>query len=333
MSLTLKNLMFDRAQKSIEFSLGISPTSNLFLLRGSGSTKPSPFELMVYINIQGYHTIKYDICQIFLANSVFFCYSLIGDFLKRYIKHDIVRLEYYETLPSTNTALKEKALNGEKEGLVIIAGNQTAGRGRFNRKFYSPSVSGIYMSILLRPKTSGFDTTLLTTAAAVSVAKSAENLSGKKTQIKWVNDVLIEGKKICGILTEGAINPKTATPDYIVLGIGVNAFTPENGFDKEIENIATSVFSTPDPDLKARLTAEIINTFFDIYKDLESKNFLDEYKSRSAVIGKEINVIKNSTVVSAKALDIDDKCRLLVEYGDKTREFLQSGEISIKIKE
>ncbi len=251
--------------------------------------------------------------------------------MEKYLKHSFVKTEYYETLSSTNTALKEKALMGENEGLVIIAENQTAGRGRFDRKFHSPSGSGIYMSILLRPKTQGFNATLVTTAAAVAVANAAENLSGKITQIKWVNDVLINGKKICGILTEGAINPKTALPEYVILGIGVNAFTPKNGFDKEIESIAGSVFEKYDPDLKAQLTAEIINSFFDFYKCLETKSFLEEYISRSAVIGKDITVFKNGKTLCAKALDIDQNCRLLVQYKDETREFLQSGEISIKI--
>lgn len=246
------------------------------------------------------------------------------------IKDRCVNINYYTTLPSTNTLLKEKACEGAKEGLVIIAESQTEGRGRFYRKFYSPE-NGIYMSILLRPDSTGFDATLITTAAAVAVARSAENLSGKETKIKWVNDVLIDSKKICGILTEGAINPTDGKPEYVIVGIGINAFMPENGFDEEIKDIAGAVFPAFDPDLKAKLTAEVINIFMEYYTNLEKKAFLEEYRKRSAVIEKEISVFKNCSEFYATALDIDDNCRLLVQYPDGTREFLSSGEISIKL--
>lgn len=249
----------------------------------------------------------------------------------KHIKNNNVEIAYYSTLSSTNTSLKERAINGADEGLVVIADNQTDGRGRFYRRFYSPKDSGIYMSILLRPDFTGFDATLITTAAAVAVAQAAEALSGNKTQIKWVNDVLVNGKKICGILTEGAINPVSGKPDYVIVGIGINAFVPDGGFEEEIKDIAGAVFPVSDPDLKARLTAETINIFMEYYTKLEQKAFLEEYRRRSAVIGKEISVFKNCSEFYATALDIDDNCRLLVEYPDGTREFLSSGEISIKL--
>ena len=110
------------------------------------------------------------------------------------------------TVTSTNILRKEKAALGAPEGTVLIASSQTSGRGRFARKFYSPENSGIYMSILLRPRMPAENAVLITTAAAAAVAVAAENLSGKKTEIKWVNDVLINGKKICGILTEAALD-------------------------------------------------------------------------------------------------------------------------------
>lgn len=248
----------------------------------------------------------------------------------KYLNNKNVTVLHYSNLGSTNTTLKEKVKENAPEGTVIIADSQTEGRGRFYRKFYSPE-NGIYMSILLRPQLSGFDTTLITTAAAVAVAKAAENLSGRKITIKWVNDVLINGKKICGILTEGAVNPKNGIPEYIIVGIGINAFTPPNGFDDEIKDIAGAVFEGYDTDLKARLTAETINNFMEFYENLAQKDYLKEYRRRSAVIGKEITVFKNCTQFQAKALDIDDNCRLLIEYPDKSQEYLSSGEISIKL--
>lgn len=261
----------------------------------------------------------------------------MGDFLNSYIKeieknlkNSKIRIEYFDTLTSTNALLKEKAKT-EKEGLLIIAEGQTAGRGRFSRRFYSPENSGIYMSLLLKPKLIGFNATFITTACAVAVARAAENLSGKKTQIKWVNDVLIGGKKICGILTEGSFNPENGAPEYIVLGIGINAFTPKNGFEKEIKEIAGGVFENSDISLKAKLTAEVINIFMDYYDNLSDKAFLEDYRKRSFILGKNITVIKGQTKTPAKAISIDDDCRLLVEYENLSQEYLSSGEISIRV--
>ncbi len=246
------------------------------------------------------------------------------------ISFDNINIESYSTLSSTNSVLKEKA-ESQKEGLVIIADNQTHGRGRFDRKFHSPENSGIYMSILLKPDFGGFDATLITTAAAVAICNACDELTQKKSQIKWVNDVLIDGKKVCGILTEGCINPKNQNFEYIILGIGINAFTPENGFDDEIKDIAGSVFENFDLSLKAKLTALVLNNFFKFYKNLLQKNFLADYKKRNFVIGKNVNVIKNNISKNASVISMDDDFRLLVEYADKTQEYLSSGEISIKI--
>lgn len=252
------------------------------------------------------------------------------DEIYRNLLFNNINIEYYSTISSTNSVLKQKAVS-QNEGFVIIADNQTCGRGRFDRKFFSPSKSGIYMSILLKPDFGGFDATLITTAAAVAVANACDDLTNKKSQIKWVNDVLIDGKKFCGILTEGCINPTSQNFEYIILGIGINAFTPENGFEDEIKDIAGSVFDTFDASLKAKLTACVLNNFFVIYKDLLQKNFLADYRKRNFVIGKSVNVIKNDVQKKATIISMDDSFRLLVEYQDKTREYLSSGEISIKI--
>lgn len=248
-----------------------------------------------------------------------------------YIKTPNIELHHYSTINSTNTVLKQRALEGSKEGLVVIADSQTDGRGRFYRKFYSPYDSGIYMSILLRPDYTGFDATLITSAAATAVAKAVENLSGKQAKIKWVNDVLIENKKVCGILTEGCINPQNGKHEFVIVGIGINAFPPIGGFEEEIKNIAGAVFPAFNLNLKAELTANVIDEFMNYYKRLTEKEFIKEYVNRSCVIGKDITVLKNCSEFRARALSIDDNCRLLVEYPDNSQEYLSSGEISIKI--
>lgn len=236
----------------------------------------------------------------------------------------------FDEIDSTNLYLKNLARDGADEGTVVIADSQTLGRGRFDRRFHSPKNCGIYMSILLKPTLHPQDAVLITAAAAVAVSQAVEKLSCKKTQIKWVNDVLIDNKKICGILTEGSFKNADSF-DWAVLGIGINAYTPENGFEEDIKNIATAVFEEKETGLRNLLCAEIINNFWNIYKNMPQKTFLEHYRNHSCVLGKEISVIKNNVSTYAKALGIDENCRLLVEYTDGTKEFLNSGEISVKI--
>lgn len=241
-----------------------------------------------------------------------------------------INITVLKSVDSTNKYLKAKAVEGAKEGTVIIADTQTGGRGRFTRKFHSPSGCGIYMSILLKPQMPAGNAVLITSAAAVAVAEAIETLCGKDAKIKWVNDVYMNSKKVCGILTEGAIKPD-GDFDWAVLGIGINAFEPENGFDAEIKNIAGAVFDEYRENLRNRIIAEVINRFYRYYNELEKKTFLDEYRKRSFVLGEIVDVVKNEENRKAKALDIDDDCRLLVEYEDKSKEFLSSGEISIRL--
>ena len=171
-------------------------------------------------------------------------------------------IEVKKTVTSTNALLKEKAALGAPEGTVLIALSQTAGRGRFTRSFFSPEDSGIYMSILIRPRISAENAALITTAAAVAVAEAAENLSGRKAGIKWVNDVLIDGKKICGILTEASLNIESGALDYAVLGIGLNAYEPKCGFPQEIKNIAGAIFRKKKDGLRSKLAAAVLENFF-----------------------------------------------------------------------
>lgn len=236
-----------------------------------------------------------------------------------------------ETVDSTNRYLKSVSDENTPEYTVIIAENQTAGRGRFARKFYSPENCGIYMSILLKPCFDISDSVLLTAAAAVAVSDAIEEVSGKETQIKWVNDILINSKKVCGILCEGVINPKTSKLDRVILGIGINAYRPENGFSKEIKDIATFVYDETHTNGRNRLISAVINNLEKYYSKLENRTFLEKYRNRSAVIGKRISVLRGEEIIPATALDIDNNCRLSVKYDNNMQEYLSSGEISIKL--
>lgn len=240
------------------------------------------------------------------------------------------RPEVHDTVTSTNAIARERAADGEAEGLTVIASAQTEGRGRKGRSFFSPDGTGIYMSLLLRPDAPAEIALRITTVAAVSVCQAIERLCDRQPGIKWVNDIFIDGRKVCGILTETAL-ASGGRLEYAVLGIGVNALEPEGGFPEEIRNIAGSVFSREDGDLRAALAAEIINCFSENYARLTQDSFGQEYRRRCIVPGKRVTVLKADSSREAEALDVDDECRLLVRYADGSTELLYTGEISIRI--
>lgn len=238
-------------------------------------------------------------------------------------------ISVFGEVDSTNNIIRNAAKSGADEGCVCISESQTAGRGRLGRSFFSPDSTGIYMSILLRPTLKAEDAVLITTAAAVAVCKALEKENAEQPLIKWVNDIFIKNKKVCGILTESALS-QNGFLEYAVLGIGINVYPPEKGFDKELKAIAGAVFDEKKENLKNRISAHIITEFFNIYKSLDKKDYFNFYKDRCFVLGREITVIKGEKSHKACALDLDNDFKLLVDYG-KTKEYLSSGEISIKI--
>lgn len=237
----------------------------------------------------------------------------------------------YRTLESTNSTARLAAENGEQGPAVFIAEEQTKGRGRETRRFHSPAGGGIYMSILLRPKLSPADTLCLTTAAAVAVAEAIERVSGKRAGIKWVNDVFIDCRKVCGILTEASLSIESGSVDYAVVGIGINASLPKGGFAPEIRSIAGAVCEKETTDLRARLAAEVLNIFCPLADRLSDREFFDEYRSRLFFLGESVTVLRGEERYVATALDIDRDFRLVVRREDGSEEALSSGEISIKL--
>jgi BirA family biotin operon repressor/biotin-[acetyl-CoA-carboxylase] ligase len=241
-------------------------------------------------------------------------------------------LDVRQTVTSTNTLAKEMAAKGAKEGTVIIAREQTEGRGRMGRSFYSPMSSGIYFSIILRPKLKLEDSLLITTATAVAVAQAIEAVAGVKAEIKWVNDIYITGKKVCGILTEASLNFESGGLEYAVVGIGINIQTKD--FPEELKNIAGSLFQDKPENIPVTsiLVAKILNNIAACMNSLTDKQYLKEYRKRSFLIGKDILVFKGKEAIPAKAIDLDDQARLVVEYENHDTEALSSGEVSIRVK-
>lgn len=219
-----------------------------------------------------------------------------------------------DCVDSTNNYAK-KNITGITLPSLIIAERQTAGRGRQGKSFYSPDRTGIYMTLVFDAPES---CDLLTAAAAVAVCLELEAL-GAKPQIKWVNDVYLDGLKICGILAERFIH---GGRKYIALGIGINVTT--ESFPPDIPN-AGSLNINCDKDLLAN---NIAVRFFGL---TDSERILTEYEKRLFVIGKTVTYIKNGTEYTATVKGINSFCNLIVRRTDGCEDVLSSGEISIKL--
>lgn len=256
--------------------------------------------------------------------------------IRRFLKPEYrdLDLTVLPTAPSTNALVREKANRGRPEGCVIVACEQTAGRGRYGRQFFSPVDSGVYLSLLLRPTAySPQQATCLTAAAAAAMCQAIEAVTGQQPGIKWVNDIFLRGKKVCGILTEAAVGLETGTLNYMVLGAGVNLYPPAEGFPEEIQSIAGSVLERSCPEAKNRLVGEFLNRFWDFYAHPECRTYLEDYRARSLAVGRRVTVLSNGQAVSAYAYGIDDDFRLLVRYENGDTEALSYGEIRIQLAE
>ncbi len=228
---------------------------------------------------------------------------------------------------STNDDLKAAAADGAPEGEVLIAGAQTAGKGRLGRSFWSPDSGGLYMSILLRPSLPIGSALCITAAAAVAVSEAADNISGIRSGIKWVNDIYVDGRKICGILTESAVAPD-GSMNHAVLGIGVN--TCDMGFPEELRDKAGAIGI--DRALIPKLAAGILTRFFAIYDSLPSRAFMEEYRHRSVLTGRVIEYERGGVLYRGTVEGIDNDARLLVRGSDNKVIQLISGEVNIKTR-
>lgn len=237
-------------------------------------------------------------------------------------------VETYQTIDSTNAEAKRRLNDNPHEDILILAESQEKGRGRLGRTFYSPSRNGIYMSLTLHDLNPQNDATLVTTAAAVAVCQAIEELTDLKPRIKWVNDIFIDGKKICGILTEGTLSLETQTIQSIILGIGLNVLEDEN-LPAELQQIVGSLFKKESPVSRNHLAASIINHFFRIYETMGTREYLDEYRERCFVLGRNVSFVKNNETYSGLAIGIDDTGALEIQLTDNTTTKISYGEISI----
>ncbi|MGN1206007.1 MAG: biotin--[acetyl-CoA-carboxylase] ligase [Eubacterium sp.] len=242
-------------------------------------------------------------------------------------------IEVHKILDSTNTECKRRVIDGAPHGLTILAEEQTDGRGRLGRSFYSPAKTGIYVSILVHPTFEGNDAMLLTTAASVAVCRGISKVLHKEPQIKWVNDVYLNEKKICGILTEAISDFEMGKIDSVIIGIGINYRTEE--FPEDIKHRAGSLENGSGNVPRNQLVAAVLNEFWEIYDTLEERKFIKEYRERSMVIGQRVRLQEQGEWKEATALDVDDNGGLIVRMeepdGTTYDRVLQTGEITLRL--
>lgn len=230
----------------------------------------------------------------------------------------------YKSIGSTNTEAKRSAMLGAAHGTIFAADCQTGGRGRHGHTFYSPAGTGLYLSVVLKPEKPLSDCTLTTIAAADALADTIEDLTDCKPEIKWVNDILVDGRKVCGILTEAISDIESGMTEAIIVGAGVNVSTRD--FPPEIADTAGSLKSSI---TRNKLAAGIISRLLDYTAELDSKQLLADYRRRSAALGETVTFTRDGKVITALATDINDAGNLIVQTPNGT-EVLKSGEISIR---
>ena len=212
----------------------------------------------------------------------------------------------------------ERRAGGAPHGYLVIAESQSGGKGRMGRAFFSPPHSGVYITYVLRPDVLAERAVMITSMAAVAVARAIEALADVDVKIKWVNDLYINGKKVCGILCEAGMDFESGALEYAALGIGVNVAAME--FPPELRDIATSVENECGaPVSRSRLIAEISNQLEALYGDIETGGFMAESRKRSNVIGHEVLVLRGNERYRAKAVDIDERGSLVVRTPEGVR--------------
>ena len=240
---------------------------------------------------------------------------------------------YLERIDSTNNYAKQAALHGGEDGLVVIANEQTGGRGRSGRSFQSPPDKGLYLTTLLRPKAAPAEVLSVTALAAVAVCNAVERTCGVRPGIKWTNDLILNGKKLTGILTEMGVEGESGALQYVVVGIGINANHERSDFSGEVAEIATSLrMELGRPVNRAALAAALIEELDALYACLggDLSDYLEQYRTDCVTLGKQVRILGSGAERTGEAVGIDDSFGLIVRREDGALETIRSGEVSVR---
>lgn len=233
-----------------------------------------------------------------------------------------------ESTGSTNSDAKKMGIDGALNGTIIVTNEQTQGRGRFGRTFFSQKGKGIYMSIIIKPSMDIEEVAFSTILSVVAVSRAIRKFTDESLDVKWVNDIYIKGKKVCGILTELISDIESGAVDFIVVGVGLNLNTSANDFPEEVRNIAGSLKISGVN--RNKMIAEISMQIMDLFENFKTERIIEEYKEQQLLLGKNIRYEKNGDIIEGIAKDIDPFGGLVVDVKGKDV-VLRSGEVSVKI--
>ena len=246
-------------------------------------------------------------------------------------------IQTMESTTSTNDLAKLYANQNSTTPAIFISEEQTAGRGRLGRKFVSPAKTGLYISLCLFPTIALEDLSLITCATAVACVETLEELTGKSLNIKWVNDLFYQDKKVGGILTEVISDFESQQVQSLIVGMGINLIDSPQSFPEELHSIVGSIFSSKkeydnSSFNRNHFIAQFLEKWTFYYQNLSKRNFIESYKEHSNVISKFVNVFEGNQTYSAYAKDIDENGHLIIEKEDNTLHSLSYGEVSIRTK-
>lgn len=258
---------------------------------------------------------------------------LSAEALRLHLKNKTGSVRVCREVASTNQEAKKEAIEKEAPaGSLVVALSQTAGRGRSGRYFYSPEKSGLYMSVILRPKGKLSDSLFLTTSAAVAVYRAVKKVCGISLDIKWVNDLYFQGKKVCGILTEAVTDFESGDIDFVVVGIGLNLYVEKETFPKELLGIAGGIYSGKEEAGEVDrnlLIGEIVNC---LMEEAERKEISEIYIERNFIPGNNILICEKNEIREAYAEKICSDGRLLIQEKSGEKRALSYGEVSLSLQ-
>ncbi|MCX7841552.1 MAG: biotin--[acetyl-CoA-carboxylase] ligase [Clostridia bacterium] len=280
------------------------------------------YRLAVPVDILNSHEISYGLQTEFIGN----------------------RVEFFSEIDSTNTYAKKVAYEGCPEGTVIVADRQLSGKGRLGRSWDSADKKGIWMSVVLRPAIPPEDIQIITLAASTAVANAIRRATGVSVSIKWPNDIVLEGKKLCGILAE--MSSEADRINFIVLGIGINVSHEEDDFGEEIRNSATSLkiylnkhykkdksIICPEKLSRSEIIKNILAELEGVYykiREERTDEIIKEWKKASATLGKEVRLTIKGCEHTGVARDVTPDGKLVVDCSDGKRREVVSGEVMVR---
>lgn len=243
-----------------------------------------------------------------------------------------IDIRLFDSVGSTNELLRKHANADASSWTAFLAHEQTAGRAKSGRTFFSPRGTGVYLSLLIRPeKCSLSRMTRFSVEAALAACGAIEEVSGEKAEIKWVNDIFAHGKKVCGILTEGKVSIEEGGLDYVIIGVGINVYEPDGGFPPNMKSTVSFLFRRTRPGAKNRLAASFLNQFF-LYESMQGANkIMREYRLRNFLIGREVTLINERSSQRIRVLDVDDHCALRIKKSDGSEHRLRSESFKIRL--